>query len=278
MTLYQKFDVPALKEMARTIRADIVKMVHAAGSGHPGGSLSATDIVTALYFNVLNIDPQRPKYKERDRFILSKGHCCPVLYACLARRGFFDVAELNTLRKFGSKLQGHPDMNKCPGVEISTGTLGNGIGCAVGMAIAAKVRHESHKVFVMLGDGECQEGSVWEAAMCGAHHRLTNLVAIVDVNRLQIIDTTKKVMNIEPLADKWRSFGWKVLEIDGHDMDEVVDTLSYAKRIDGPVAILANTVKGKGVSFMEDVVKWHGAAPSDKELDMALGELEGMMK
>ena len=276
MTALKRFDVHELKEMARTIRADIVRMVHSAGSGHPGGSLSATDIVTALYFNVLDVDPKRPKYEERDRFVLSKGHCCPALYACLARRGFFDIAELNTLRKLGSKLQGHPDMNKCPGVEISAGSLGNGIGSAVGMAIAAKVRHEHHKIFVMLGDGECQEGSVWEAAMCGAHHRLTNLVAIVDVNRLQIIDTTKKIMNVEPLAEKWRSFGWKVLEIDGHDMEEVLDTLTYAKRIDGPVAILASTVKGKGVSFMEDVIKWHGAAPSDKELDMALSELEGV--
>lgn len=276
MAAFEKLDVPALNEMARVIRADVVKMVHAAGSGHPGGSLSATDIVTALYFNVLNVDPKHPKSKQRDRFVLSKGHCCPVLYACLARRGFFDIAELNTLRKFGSKLQGHPDMHKCPGVEMSAGSLGNGIGCAVGMALAAKVRNENHKIFVMLGDGECQEGSVWEAAMCGAHHQLTNLIAIVDVNRLQILDTTERIMKVEPLADKWRSFGWKVLEIDGHDMDEVVDTLNYARRIDGPVAILASTVKGKGVSFMEDVVKWHGAAPNDKELAAALDELKGV--
>jgi transketolase len=276
MAEFQRLNVPALKEMARTIRKDIVKMVHAAKSGHPGGSLSATDIVTALYFNVLNVDPRQPKWKGRDRFVLSKGHCCPVLYACLARRGFFDIEELNTLRKFGSRLQGHPDMHKCQGVEMSTGSLGNGIGCAVGMAIAAKVRRESHGIFVMLGDGECQEGSVWEAAMCGAHHRLRNLVAIVDVNRLQIIDTTDKIMKVEPLADKWRSFGWKVLEIDGHDMEEVVNTLNYAKSIDGPVAILAATTKGKGVSFMEDVIKWHGAAPGDKELDMALSEIEGV--
>jgi transketolase len=276
MAEFQRLDVPALKEMARAIRKDIVKMVHAAGSGHPGGSLSATDIVTALYFNVLNVDPRQPKWKGRDRFVLSKGHCCPVLYACLARRGFFDIEELNTLRKFGSRLQGHPDMRKCPGVEMSTGSLGNGIGCAVGMAIAAKVRHENHGIFVMLGDGECQEGSVWEAAMCGAHHKLRNLVAIVDVNRLQIIDTTDKIMKVEPLADKWRSFGWKALEIDGHDMEEIVNTLNYAKSIDGPVVILAATTKGKGVSFMEDVVKWHGAAPSDGELDRALIEIEGV--
>ncbi|WP_319244554.1 transketolase [uncultured Propionivibrio sp.] len=275
MVDFKKLDVPELKEMARIIRQDIVKMVHAAGSGHPGGSLSAADIMTALYFNVLNLDPENPKWKGRDRFVLSKGHCCPVLYAVLARRGFIDVEDLGTLRKFGSKLQGHPDMHKCPGVEMSAGSLGNGIGCAVGMAIAAKVRGDSHKIFVLLGDGECQEGSVWEAAMCGAHHALGNLVAIVDVNRLQILDTTDKVMKIEPLADKWRSFGWKVLEIDGHDMAEVLDTLNYAKSIDGPVAILAATVKGKGVSFMEDVIKWHGAAPSDKELGLALNEIEG---
>ena len=278
MVDFKKLDVPELKEMARTIRQDIVKMVHAAGSGHPGGSLSATEIVTALYFNVLNLDPANPKWKGRDRFVLSKGHCCPVLYSALARRGFIDIADLDTLRKFGSKLQGHPDMHKCPGVEMSAGSLGNGFGCAVGMAIAAKVRNEDHKVFVLLGDGECQEGSVWEAAMCGAHHQLKNLVAIVDVNRMQILDTTDKVMKIEPLADKWRSFGWKVLEIDGHDMAEVLDTLNYAKSIDGPVAILAATVKGKGVSFMEDVVKWHGAAPNDKELGLALSEIEGAGK
>lgn len=275
MVDFKKLDVPELKEMARIIRQDIVKMVHAAGSGHPGGSLSATDIMTALYFNVLNLDPENPKWKGRDRFVLSKGHCCPVLYAVLARRGFIDLEDLGTLRKFGSKLQGHPDMHKCPGVEMSAGSLGNGIGCAVGMAIAAKVRDEDHKIFVLLGDGECQEGSVWEAAMCGAHHDLRNLVAIVDVNRLQILDTTDKVMKIEPLADKWRSFGWKVLEIDGHNMAEVLDTLNYAKSIDGPVAILAATVKGKGVSFMEDVIKWHGAAPNDKELGLALNEIEG---
>ena len=275
MEEFQKLDVPALKRMARTIRTDIVKMVHAAGSGHPGGSLSAADIVTALYFNVLDIKPEQPKWEDRDRFILSKGHCCPVLYACLARRGFFDVAELNTLRKYGSKLQGHPDMNKCPGVEMSAGTLGNGLGCAVGMAIAGKVGHKAHKIFVLLGDGECQEGSVWEAAMCAAHHKLANLIAIVDVNRLQILGTTAQVMNVGPLADKWRSFGWKVVEMDGHDMDQVLATLNDAKRMEGPVAILADTVKGKGVSFMEDAVKWHGAAPSDKELELAIKEIEG---
>ena len=275
MEAFKKLDVCALKTMARTIRSDIVKMVHAAGSGHPGGSLSAADIVTALYFNVLDIKPEQPKWENRDRFVLSKGHCCPVLYACLARRGFFDVAELNTLRKFGSKLQGHPDMNKCPGVEMSAGTLGNGLGCAVGMAIAGKVEHKAHKIFVLLGDGECQEGSVWEAAMCASHHQLANLIAIVDVNRLQILGTTDQVMNVAPLADKWGSFGWKVMEMDGHDMDQVLATLNKAKRMDGPVAILADTIKGKGVSFMEDVVKWHGAAPNDKELELAIKEIEG---
>ena len=272
---FKKLDVPALKNMARTIRTDIVKMVHAAGSGHPGGSLSAADIATALYFNVMNVRPEQPHWEDRDRFVLSKGHCCPVLYACLGRRGFFDVAELSTLRKYGSKLQGHPDMHKCPGVEISAGTLGNGLGVAVGMAIAGKVQHRAHKIFVLLGDGECQEGSVWEAAMCGAHHKLANLIAIVDVNRLQILGTTAQIMGVAPLADKWRAFGWKVLEIDGHDMDQVLATLNEARSMEGPVAILAATVKGKGISFMENVVKWHGAAPSDKELDQAIKELEG---
>lgn len=276
MADFQRLDVSELKNMARTIRTDILKMVHEAGSGHPGGSLSAAEIVTVLYFNVLNVNPKQPKWEDRDRFILSKGHCCPVLYACLARRGFFEVAELASLRKYGSKLQGHPDMNKCPGIDMTSGSLGNGIGCAVGMAIAGKVKNEKHKVFVMLGDGECQEGVVWEAAMCAAHHKLTNLVAIVDVNGLQIIDTTDKIMNIEPLADKWRSFGWKVLEMDGHDVAQVVTTLNYAKAIEGPVAVLAHTVKGKGVSFMEGVAKWHGAAPSGEELAQAIREIEGV--
>lgn len=276
MADFRKLEVPELKCMARTIRTDILKMVHAACSGHPGGSLSATDIVTALYFNTLNVNPEDPQWEDRDRFILSKGHCCPVLYACLARRGYFEVDELLTLRKYGSKLQGHPDMNKCPGIDMTSGSLGNGIGCAVGMAIAGKVRQKEYKVYVMLGDGECQEGVVWEAAMCAAHHKLTNLIAIVDVNKLQIIDTTEKVMNIEPLADKWRSFGWKVLEIDGHNMAQVVATLNYAKAIEGPVVILAQTVKGKGVSFMEGVAKWHGAAPNNEELDRSICEIEGV--
>lgn len=276
MADFQKLEVPELKCMARTIRTDVLKMVHAACSGHPGGSLSATDIVTALYFNILNVNPEEPQWEDRDRFILSKGHCCPVLYACLARRSYFEVDELLTLRKYGSKLQGHPDMNKCPGIDMTSGSLGNGIGCAVGMAIAGKVREKEYKVYVMLGDGECQEGVVWEAAMCAAHHKLTNLIAIVDVNKLQILDTTEKVMNIEPLADKWRSFGWKVLEMDGHDMAQVVATLNYAKAIEGPVVILAQTVKGKGVSFMEGVAKWHGAAPSNEELSRSICEIEGV--
>lgn len=276
MAEFHKLDVSELKSMARVIRTDILKMVHAAGSGHPGGSLSAADILTALYFSVLNVNPEQPRWEDRDRFILSKGHCCPVLYACLARRSFFDVNELVTLRKYGSKLQGHPDMNKCPGIDMTSGSLGNGIGCAVGMAIAGKVQQKGYKVFVMLGDGECQEGVVWEAAMCAAHHKLVNLVAIVDVNGLQILGTTDKVMNIEPLADKWRSFGWKVLEMDGHDMAQVVATLNYAKAIEGPVVVLARTIKGKGVSFMESVAKWHGAAPTDEELAKAIREVEGV--
>ncbi len=276
MADFQKLGVHDLQCMSRTIRTDILKMVHAACSGHPGGSLSATDIVTALYFNTLNINAKDPQWEDRDRFVLSKGHCCPVLYACLARRGYFEVNELLTLRKYGTKLQGHPDMNKCPGIDMTSGSLGNGIGCAVGIAIAGKVRNKNYKVYVMLGDGECQEGVVWEAAMCAAHHKLTNLIAIVDVNKLQILDTTEKVMNIEPLADKWRSFGWKVLEMDGHDMAQIVATLNYAKTIEGPVVILAQTVKGKGVSFMEGVAKWHGAAPSIDELARAICEIEGV--
>ena len=267
-------DIAALERQANQLRQDIVKMVAKAGSGHPGGSLSAVEIVTALYFAVLqNIDPHNPRKANRDRFVLSKGHCCPVLYAALCRRGFFEERHLYTLREYGSILQGHPDMNKTPGVDISAGSLGNGLSVGVGMALSARLAGLDYKVFVLLGDGEVQEGTVWEAAMCASHHKVQNLIAIVDCNNLQINGTTDEIMSIEPLPDKWRAFGWKVLHVDGHDMRAVVEVLNCARATEGPVVILAKTVKGKGVSFMEDVAAWHGQAPSSAQTEQAISEL-----
>lgn len=273
----QSYDIPALEKTVQQIRRDIVNMVHAAGSGHPGGSLSAAEFVTALYFGVLeNIDPQNPQKPDRDRFVLSKGHCCPVLYAALCRRGYFGEEHLTKLRKYGSILQGHPDMNKTPGLDISSGSLGNGLAAGLGMALAARVDHLSYRVYVLMGDGEQQEGLVWEAAMAAAHHKVKNLIAIVDCNNLQINGTIDEIMNIEPLADKWRAFGWNVLEnIDGNDMASVLTALDTAKAMGGPTVILAKTVKGKGVSYMENVAVWHGKAPSDEETAQALAELSG---
>ena len=269
------YGVPALEKTALQIRRDIVRMVHSAGSGHPGGSLSAVEFVTALYFGVLeNIDPKDPKKPDRDRFVLSKGHCCPALYAALCRRGYFGEEHLTTLRKYGSILQGHPDMKRTPGLDISSGSLGNGLAVGLGMALAARVDKLSYRVYVMMGDGEQQEGLVWEAAMAAAHHKATNLIAIVDCNNLQINGTIDEILNIEPLADKWRAFGWKVIELaEGNDMASVLAALDTARRMEGPTVILAKTVKGKGVSYMENVAVWHGKAPSDEETERALTEL-----
>ena len=267
-------NIVALKKMANRLRQGIVKMVAKAGSGHPGGSLSATEFVTALYFDVLqNIDPQNPRKENRDRFVLSKGHCCPVLYAALAGRGFFDESNLAKLREYQSILQGHPDMNKTPGVDISTGSLGNGLSVGLGMALSARLKGLDYKVYVMLGDGELQEGMVWEAAMCAAHHKADNLIAIVDCNNLQINGTVEEIMNIEPLSDKWRAFGWKILQVDGHDMEAVLNVLDEARCMEGPVVILGKTIKGKGVSFMENEVVWHGQAPTAEQTERALAEL-----
>jgi len=268
-------DKEMLKEKALEMRREIVEMITAAGSGHPGGSLSAADILTYLYFHEMNIDPKNPTKDGRDRFILSKGHAAPVLYAALALRGYFPVEELATLRKLGSKLQGHPDMRKVPGVEMSTGSLGQGLSAANGMALADKLDGRTNRIYVMVGDGEMQEGQIWEAAMAAAHYRLDNVTGFLDYNGLQIDGPIEEVMNSAPLADKWRAFGWHVLEIDGHDFTQIAGAVEDAKHVKGkPTMIVAKTVKGKGVSFMEDQVGWHGVALKPEELERALVELK----
>ena len=263
-----------LDKQARVIRRQIVSMVGEAGSGHPGGSLSAADIVTALYFEVMRLDPQNPHWPQRDRFILSKGHAAPVLYAALAERGFVDKNSLSTLRRLGSSLQGHPDMHKLLGVEISTGSLGQGLSVACGMALAGKLDDLTYRVYVLLGDGEIAEGQVWEAAMAAAHYKLNNITAFLDCNGLQIDGPTDQVMSAEPIADKWRAFGWQVQEIDGHDMEQILTAVHHAQEeMERPSIIIAHTVKGKGVSFMENNVNWHGSAPNREQMEQALLEL-----
>jgi transketolase len=263
-----------LENKAREIRIHIIKMTAAAGSGHPGGSLSAADIVTVLYFHLLRIDPQRPSWPDRDRFVLSKGHAAPLLYAALAERGFFPVGELLTLRKLGSRLQGHPDMKSLPGVEMSTGSLGQGLSMGNGMALAARLDGRDYRVFVLLGDGENQEGMVWEAAMAAAHYRLDNVTAFLDHNGLQIDGPVTEVMSPEPVADKWRAFGWDVQVIDGHNIAQIIEAIEIARQVKGkPQMIVAETIKGKGVSFMENQVDWHGRAPKPEEAEKALAEL-----
>ncbi len=271
----EKIREPAeLAEIARQLRVDILRMLHAAGSGHTGGSLSAIDMLTALFFGKLNHDPQAPGWPQRDKFVLSKGHGAPAYYAVLARAGYFDRQELFTLRKFGSCLQGHPDSRCTPGVEVCTGSLGQGLSIANGMALAHKLNHNPARVYVLLGDGEVQEGQVWEAAMSAAHFRLDNLTALLDNNRLQIDGAVDEVMSIEPLGAKWRSFGWHTIDIDGHDMAAILAALDEADGVRGkPTIILARTVKGKGVSIFENKVQYHGVTPSDEELAIALKEL-----
>ena len=264
-----------LEEMARKIRIDIVEMLCEAGSGHPGGSLSLADIFSYLYFSgILNIDPKNSAKRDRDRVVLSKGHACPVWYAALAEKGYFDKSHLKTLRKYESILQGHPDMNKTPGVDMTTGSLGQGLSCAVGMAIGAKLDKLDCKIFAIVGDGECDEGQIWEAAMAASNYKLGNLIAILDRNRLQIDGYTKDIMSSEPMVDKWKSFGWEVIVIDGHNLDEIENSINKAISIkNNPVCIIANTVKGKGVSFMEDQCDWHGKTPSEEEKEKALGDI-----
>lgn len=267
-------DIEDLKKMAATIRCDIIDMICTAKAGHPGGSLSAADIVTALYFRLMRLDPQNPGWPDRDRFILSKGHACPVWYAALAERGFFDKSHLGTLRQLDSILQGHPTMNKTPGIDMTAGSLGHGLSAGLGMALSGKLRKKQYHVWVIVGDGESQEGSIWEAAMAAAKWKLDNLTAILDYNNLQNDYAVDEVMPIEPVADKWQAFGWNVMEIDGHNMEQVVEALEGAKTFKGmPTMIIANTVKGKGVSFMENVCEWHGKAPAQDEADQALEEI-----
>lgn len=269
-------DYEKLKKIACDIRVDIIKETYHAGSGHPGGSLSAADILTILYFHEMNIDPANPKKENRDKFILSKGHATPVLYATLAHRGFFPTEELATFRKLGSKLQGHPDMKKVPGVEMSTGSLGQGFSAAVGMAMAGKLDNSPARVYALLGDGELQEGIVWEAAMASAHYKLDNLTAIIDWNGLQIDGKNDEVMKVTPIDEKFRSFGFHVINIDGHNMEEIVAALAEARETKGkPTAIVAKTSKGKGVCFMENNAGWHGKAPNDDEAQKAVAELGG---
>ncbi|HAA90161.1 MAG: Putative transketolase [Thermoanaerobacterales bacterium 50_218] len=264
-----------LEEKARCLRCHIIRMLAEAGSGHPGGSLSAVEIVTALYFHVLRLDPRNPSWPDRDRFVLSKGHAAPLLYAALAEKGFFPVEELLTLRKLGSRLQGHPDLRKVPGVEASTGSLGQGLSIGLGIALAGKIDRKNYRVYVLLGDGEIQEGQVWEAAMAAAHYRADNLTAIVDYNGLQIDGPVAEVLSPLPLAEKWRSFGWEVRESDGHNFRELLEAFSWAARVQGkPSLVIARTVKGKGVPFMENAVDWHGKAPTKEQAEEALAALK----
>ncbi len=268
-------EVKELETMAQKIRCHILRMTTAAGSGHPGGSLSAVEILTHLYFKEMNVDPKNPSWEDRDRFVLSKGHAAPVLYAALAEKGFFPAEDLKTLRKIDSYLQGHPDMKKVPGVEMSTGSLGTGFSTAVGMAMALTLDKKDNYVYALLGDGETQEGQVWEAAMSAAHYNLGNLIAFLDNNGLQIDGDISDVMCPEPFPDKWKAFNWQVIEIDGHDLNAIAEAVAEAKKDTGrPAMIIAKTVKGKGVSYMENEAGWHGKCPSPDEMEAALCELE----
>ena len=268
-------DISALCRQANEIRKDIIRMLCEAGSGHPGGSLSATDILTALYFKVLRHDPKNPKWPDRDRVILSKGHGAPALYAALAHAGYFPIKDLMTLRKLDSPLQGHPDMRRLPGLEASTGSLGQGLSIGVGTALAGRLDGKNYYSYVILSDGETNEGQTWEAASFAAHHGLDHLIAIMDYNKFQLDDAVKSIIDMEPVVDKWKAFNWQVFEIDGHDMKLIVDTLEQAKKVSGkPIIIVAHTIKGKGISFMENNNHYHGVAPTKEEAERALKELE----
>lgn len=268
-----------LKITANKVRQLIIEGVFNAKSGHPGGSLSAADIFTYLYFKELNVDPKNPKWADRDRFVLSKGHCCPGLYAALAIKGYFSEDEIKSLRHIGAMLQGHPDMKGTPGVDMSSGSLGQGVSAACGMALAAKMDNASYRVYAMLGDGECEEGQVWESAMFAAHHNLDNLCYIVDFNGLQIDGKVSDVAGLEPLDKKFESFGFEVIKICGHCFNQIEEAFEKAKSVKGkPTVIIAETVKGKGVSYMEDQVGWHGKAPNQEQYELALNELKEQQK
>lgn len=265
-----------LAEIAKTIRVDIINMLAASGHGHPGGSLSCADILTVLYFSIMNIRPEQPDWNERDRFILSKGHAAPALYGTLMERGFLSKKQITTLHQYGSILQGHPDMNKAAGVDMSTGSLGQGLSVGNGMALSAKLKNKKYRVYVLLGDGEIQEGQVWEAAMTSAHYHLDNVTAVLDNNGLQIDGTNDDIMKVESIEDKFQAFGWMVIRVDGHNLFELNRAFLRAQQIKGkPTIIIAKTVKGKGVSFMENKLEWHGKAPTAEQAEQALIELKG---
>ena len=268
-------DVNELQKYANKIRQGVIKAVYSAKSGHPGGSLSIAEILAVLYFNQMNIDERNPKAKERDRLVLSKGHTSPALYSALALRGFFDVKDLENFRNIKSNLQGHPDMKNIPGVDASTGSLGQGLSIANGMAISSKMDSEGARVYCICGDGEIEEGQIWEAAMTSAHYKLDNLCLIIDNNNLQIDGKVSEVMNIYPIDEKFRSFGFEVINVDGHNISELISAFEQAKKTKGkPTAIIANTIKGKGVSFMEGKCEWHGKAPKKEEYERAIEELK----
>ncbi|WP_084822326.1 transketolase [Bacillus sp. SA1-12] len=276
----KNISIEELKEKAIEMRKTAVTMIHNAQSGHPGGSLSAADLMTALYFKEMNIDPNNPNWEDRDRFVLSKGHVCPIQYSALALLGYVPYETIYTLREFGSPFQGHPDMKKCPGIDISTGSLGQGLSCGVGMAIAGKRDKKDYRVFSLLGDGECQEGQIWEAAQTAVKYQLDNLIVFVDNNRLQIDGFTEEVMPVLDLEKKFEVFGFETKRIDGHSMEEIVETLDEIRKLKNgkPKCIVLDTVKGKGVSYMEDVADWHGIAPNDEEYKQAIEEIAGGLK
>lgn len=267
--------VEELEKMAKQVRKGIIEAVYSNQSGHPGGSLSVADILTVLYFKEMNIDEENPNWDDRDRLVLSKGHCSPALYSCLANRGFFPVEDLKTFRNINSYLQGHPDKNKVPGVDMTTGSLGQGLSSANGMAIAGKMDEKDYRVYCILGDGEIEEGQIWEAAMAANKYKLDNLCVIVDNNNLQIDGTIEEVMSSYPIDEKFRSFGFEIIKIDGHDITEIIKAFDVAKNVKGkPTCIIAKTIKGKGISFMENQVGWHGKAPNEEQYIQALQELE----
>ena len=272
----QQANIAALKKTANELRRNIITMIYEAQSGHPGGSLSIADFITACYWHAMNVDPANPRWSERDRFVLSKGHTCPAQYAALAMKGFFDMSVLSTLRKEGSILQGHPDMKKCPGIDISTGSLGQGFACAVGMALAAKLDGKKYRVFCAIGDGECNEGEIWEAAGTAYKYKLDNVIAFVDWNNLQLDGTCEEIMPHIDLAKKFEAFGFEVWRIDGNDMEQVVRALDEAMAANNglPKCIIGKTVKGKGVSYMENQCSWHGTAPNEEQYRQAMAELD----
>jgi len=274
----EKHKMKELKKYATLIRKHIIDEVYSAAAGHPGGSLSCTDILTVLYFHEMRVDPKNPKWEDRDRFVLSKGHCAPALYGTLAERGFFPVEDLNGFRSIDSYLEGHPSMKSVPGVDMSTGSLGQGISAAVGMAIAGKLDKKDYMVYSILGDGEIEEGQVWEALMAAAHYKLNNLVAFLDHNGLQIDGKITDVMSPESVEEKFKAFGWKIISVNGHDYEQIIEAINEAKKSkDRPTMIVAETIKGKDVSFMENAPGWHGTAPNKEQRDQAIAELDAIL-